>query len=39
MTLTLADLTFKRVLAERFAAGDLATAFGAIYTVLNLSGS
>jgi ATP/ADP translocase len=36
ITLTLADLTFKRVLAERFAAGDLATAFGVVYTVLNL---
>ncbi|HEY5924177.1 MAG TPA: MFS transporter [Kofleriaceae bacterium] len=38
VTLTLADLTFKRVLAERFAAGDLATAFGAIYTLLNFVG-
>ncbi|HEX5061911.1 MAG TPA: hypothetical protein VFV99_21230 [Kofleriaceae bacterium] len=38
IALTLADLTFKRVLAERFAAADLATAFGAIYTVLNFVG-
>ncbi|HEY5945805.1 MAG TPA: hypothetical protein VIV40_09950 [Kofleriaceae bacterium] len=38
IALTLADLTFKRVLAERFAAADLATAFGAIYTLLNLIG-
>jgi ATP:ADP antiporter, AAA family len=38
VTLTLADLMFKRVLAERLPAEDLATAFGAIYTVLNLIG-
>jgi AAA family ATP:ADP antiporter len=38
VTLTLADLMFKRVLAERLPAEDLATAFGAIYTVLNLVG-
>jgi HEAT repeat protein len=38
VTLTIADLTFKRVLAERFAASDLATAFGTIYALLNLVG-
>lgn len=38
ITLTLADLTFKRVLAERFAAAELATTFGAIYTALNMIG-
>ena len=38
VTLTLADLTFKRVLGERLPAGDLATVFGAIYTVLNTIG-
>lgn len=38
VALTLADLTFKRVLAERLPAADLATAFGAIYTVLNVIG-
>jgi len=35
VVLTLGDLTFKRVIANRFAAGDLASAFGAIYTALN----
>lgn len=38
IALTLADLTFKRVIAERFPAADLATTFGAIYTALNLFG-
>jgi ATP/ADP translocase len=38
ITLTLVDLTFKRVLAEHFAAADLATAFGVIYAVLNCIG-
>ena len=38
VTLTLADLTFKRVLSERLDPGDLATAFGAIYTGLNFIG-
>jgi ATP:ADP antiporter, AAA family len=38
VTLTLADLTFKRVIAERFAAADLATTFGAMYTLLNFVG-
>ncbi|MGH2898125.1 MAG: hypothetical protein ACRDMZ_05575, partial [Solirubrobacteraceae bacterium] len=33
--LTLGDLIFKRVLAERLAADSLATVFGAIYTGLN----
>ena len=32
IALTLADLTFKRVLAERLPPRDLATVFGAIYT-------
>jgi AAA family ATP:ADP antiporter len=36
--LTLGDLTFKRVLAERLAVDNLATAFGAIYTGLNALG-
>lgn len=36
--LTLGDLTFKRVIAERLAADNLATAFGAIYTGLNALG-
>ena len=36
--LTLGDLTFKRVIAERLAAQNLATAFGAIYTGLNAIG-
>jgi ATP:ADP antiporter, AAA family len=35
ITLTLGDIMFKRVLAERFSQDDLATAFGAIYTALN----
>jgi ATP/ADP translocase len=38
VALTLADLTFKRVISERFPAADLVTTFGAIYTVLNLIG-
>ncbi len=33
--LTLGDLIFKRVIAERLAADNLATVFGAIYTGLN----
>ena len=36
--LTLGDLTFKRVIAERLAADNLATVFGAIYTGLNAIG-
>src|SRR5215470_9803714 len=36
--LTLGDLTFKRVIAERLAASNLATVFGAIYTGLNAIG-
>lgn len=36
VTLTLGDLMFKRVLAERLDADDLAVVFGAIYTALNL---
>lgn len=36
--LTLGDLTFKRVIAERLAAENLATVFGAIYTGLNAIG-
>jgi len=36
--LTLGDLMFKRVIAERLAADNLATAFGAIYTGLNAIG-
>lgn len=36
VTLTLVDLTFKRAFAEVFAAADLATAFGVLYTMLNL---
>jgi ATP:ADP antiporter, AAA family len=36
--LTLGDLTFKRVIAERLAADKLVTAFGAIYTGLNAIG-
>jgi AAA family ATP:ADP antiporter len=35
VVLTLGDLTFKRVMSERVAADELASAFGAIYTVLN----
>ncbi len=38
ITLTLGDLAFKRVLAEHVAADDLATAFGAFYTLLNVLG-
>ena len=36
--LTLGDLTFKRVIAERLAADSLATVFGMIYTGLNAIG-
>lgn len=36
VALTLGDLTFKRVIAERLAPEDLATVFGAIYTGLNI---
>jgi AAA family ATP:ADP antiporter len=36
VALTLGDLTFKRVLAERLSPDDLATVFGAIYTGLNV---
>lgn len=36
IALTLADLTFKRVIAERLAPEDLAATFGAIYTGLNV---
>src|SRR5206468_3974190 len=36
VALTLGDLTFKRVIAERIPAGDLAVVFGTIYTGLNL---
>lgn len=38
VALTLADLTFKRVLGTRLPAEELATTFGAIYTVLNSIG-
>jgi AAA family ATP:ADP antiporter len=38
VALTFGDLVFKRILAGRIAAGDLAWAFGAIYTGLNLFG-
>lgn len=38
VALTFGDLMFKRILADRLAAGDLASAFGAIYTGLNLFG-
>jgi ATP/ADP translocase len=38
VTLTLGDLMFKRLLAERLPAAELATAFGAIYTGLNIVG-
>jgi AAA family ATP:ADP antiporter len=38
IVLTLGDLTFKRVVAERLPADDLASAFGAIYTGLNAIG-
>jgi ATP/ADP translocase len=38
ITLTLGDLAFKRVLAERLAPEELAPAFGQIYAVLNIVG-
>jgi len=38
IVLTLGDLTFKRVVAERLPASELASAFGAIYTALNAIG-
>ena len=38
IVLTLGDLTFKRVIAERLQASELATVFGAIYTGLNVVG-
>ena len=38
IVLTLGDVTFKRVLSERIEAADLASTFGAIYTVLNTIG-
>jgi ATP:ADP antiporter, AAA family len=38
VVLTLGDLTFKRVIAERLAPDELATAFGTIYTGLNALG-
>jgi ATP:ADP antiporter, AAA family len=38
VTLTIGDLTFKRVLAERLPAEELATVFGQIYAVLNVVG-
>jgi ATP/ADP translocase len=38
VTLTIGNLTFKRVVAERVPAEDLASAFGAIYTALNVLG-
>ncbi len=38
VTLTLGDLAFKRVLAERLAPEELAPAFGQIYAVLNVVG-
>lgn len=38
IALTFADLTFKRVLAERVAPDELATAFGTIYAGLNFIG-
>jgi len=38
IVLTLGDLTFKRVVAERLPAAELASAFGAIYTGLNAIG-
>ena len=36
VTVTLGDLTFKRVIAEQLDPGDLASVFGAIYTGLNV---
>ncbi|MBZ0238044.1 MAG: hypothetical protein K8M05_37380, partial [Deltaproteobacteria bacterium] len=36
VALTLGDLAFKRAIAERLPAADLATTFGAIYTGLNI---
>ena len=38
IALTIGDLTFKRVLAERLDKDDLATVFGAVYTSLNVIG-
>ena len=38
IALTLGDLAFKRVVAERLPAGELGVAFGAIYTALNALG-
>ncbi|HEX7842053.1 MAG TPA: hypothetical protein VF469_31495, partial [Kofleriaceae bacterium] len=38
IALTFGDLMFKRIVADRLAAGDLASAFGAIYTGLNVVG-
>jgi AAA family ATP:ADP antiporter len=38
IALTIGDLTFKRVLAERLAKEDLATVFGAVYAGLNVIG-
>jgi len=38
ITLTVGDLTFKRALAERLPPEQLATAFGTIYTGLNIVG-
>lgn len=38
VTLTLGDLLFKRLLAERLASDDLASVFGAVYTGLNVIG-
>ncbi|HWO20991.1 MAG TPA: hypothetical protein VNO30_19625 [Kofleriaceae bacterium] len=38
VTLTLGDLAFKRVLAERLPPEELATAFGQVYAVLNVVG-
>ncbi len=38
VTLTLGDLAFKRVLAERLPPEELATVFGQIYAVLNVVG-
>ncbi len=38
VTLTVGDLAFKRVLAERLPPEELATAFGQIYAVLNVVG-